>query len=121
MRFSVRRKKGFTEAKKNMSLCYAEKLSYIEDVGNVGMAEYFESSHKLQEKVRTFEFIRVLCLDLFPFICLNCAFSFWVLTSMFVLVLIFNAHVMQLAFWIEFVQNFCGLMKFCKLLIWILL
>ncbi|CAO2835754.1 unnamed protein product [Amaranthus hypochondriacus] len=34
-----------------MSLGYAEKLSYIEDVGNVGMAEYFESSHKLQEKV----------------------------------------------------------------------
>ncbi|KAL0306253.1 UNVERIFIED_CONTAM: NAD-dependent protein deacetylase SRT1 [Sesamum radiatum] len=34
-----------------MSLGYAEKLSVIEDVGNVGMAEYFDPPHVLQEKV----------------------------------------------------------------------
>ncbi|XP_021740715.1 NAD-dependent protein deacetylase SRT1-like [Chenopodium quinoa] len=34
-----------------MSLGYAEKLSYIEDVGKVGMAEFFESPRILQEKV----------------------------------------------------------------------
>ncbi|KAJ6754063.1 putative proteinD-DEPENDENT PROTEIN DEACETYLASE SRT1 [Salix purpurea] len=34
-----------------MSLGYAEKLSYIEDVGNVGMSEFFDSSHVLQEKI----------------------------------------------------------------------
>lgn len=37
-----------------MSLGYAEKLSYIEDVGNVGMAEFFDSTHVLQEKVKFF-------------------------------------------------------------------
>ena len=37
-----------------MSLGYAEKLSYIEDVGNVGMSEFFDSSHVLQEKVKLF-------------------------------------------------------------------
>ncbi|XP_011095543.1 NAD-dependent protein deacetylase SRT1 isoform X1 [Sesamum indicum] len=34
-----------------MSLGYAEKLSVIEDVGNVGMAEYFDPPHVFQEKV----------------------------------------------------------------------
>lgn len=34
-----------------MSLGYAEKLSYIEDVGNVGMTEYFDPPHVLQEKI----------------------------------------------------------------------
>ncbi|XP_048498419.1 NAD-dependent protein deacetylase SRT1 isoform X1 [Beta vulgaris subsp. vulgaris] len=34
-----------------MSLGYAEKLSYIEDVGKVGMVEFFESPGILQEKV----------------------------------------------------------------------
>ncbi|CAI0374096.1 unnamed protein product [Linum tenue] len=33
-----------------MSLGYAEKLSYIEDVGSVGMAEFFDPSSVLQEK-----------------------------------------------------------------------
>ncbi|KAK3013168.1 hypothetical protein RJ639_007887 [Escallonia herrerae] len=33
-----------------MSLGYAEKLSYIEDVGNVGMSEFFDPPHVLQEK-----------------------------------------------------------------------
>ncbi|GMY30951.1 NAD-dependent protein deacetylase SRT1 [Fagus crenata] len=33
-----------------MSLGYAEKLSYIEDVGKVGMTEYFDPPHVLQEK-----------------------------------------------------------------------
>ncbi|XP_010536736.1 PREDICTED: NAD-dependent protein deacetylase SRT1 [Tarenaya hassleriana] len=35
----------------SMSLGYAEKLSYIEDVGQVGMAEFFDSSHVLQYKI----------------------------------------------------------------------
>ncbi|GAV68817.1 SIR2 domain-containing protein [Cephalotus follicularis] len=34
-----------------MSLGYAEKLSYIEDVGNVGMTEFFDPPHVLQEKI----------------------------------------------------------------------
>ncbi|XP_065862653.1 NAD-dependent protein deacetylase SRT1 [Euphorbia lathyris] len=34
-----------------MSLGYAEKLSFIEDVGTVGMSEFFDSSHVLQEKI----------------------------------------------------------------------
>lgn len=42
-----------------MSLGYAEKLSYIEDVGNVGMAEFFDSPQNLQEKVRRFSFVLV--------------------------------------------------------------
>lgn len=35
-----------------MSLGYAEKLSYIEDVGSVGMSEHFDTPDVLQEKVR---------------------------------------------------------------------
>lgn len=34
-----------------MSLGYAEKLSFIEDVGNVGMTEHFDPSTILREKV----------------------------------------------------------------------
>ncbi|XP_031118763.1 NAD-dependent protein deacetylase SRT1 isoform X2 [Ipomoea triloba] len=34
-----------------MSLGYAEKLSYIEDVGSVGMTEYYDPTHVLEEKV----------------------------------------------------------------------
>ncbi|XP_030478610.2 NAD-dependent protein deacetylase SRT1 isoform X1 [Cannabis sativa] len=34
-----------------MSLGYAEKLSFIEDVGQVGMTEHFDSSNILQEKI----------------------------------------------------------------------
>ncbi|XP_062078869.1 NAD-dependent protein deacetylase SRT1 [Humulus lupulus] len=34
-----------------MSLGYAEKLSFIEDVGQVGMTEHFDSSNVLQEKI----------------------------------------------------------------------
>ncbi|XWS51736.1 hypothetical protein CRYUN_Cryun11dG0009000 [Craigia yunnanensis] len=34
-----------------MSLGYAEKLSFIEDVGQVGMTELFDSSHVLQDKI----------------------------------------------------------------------
>jgi hypothetical protein len=39
-----------------MSLGYAEKLSYIEDVGKVGMTEYFDPPHVLQEKVESLIF-----------------------------------------------------------------
>ncbi|XP_038900035.1 NAD-dependent protein deacetylase SRT1 [Benincasa hispida] len=34
-----------------MSLGYAEKLSYIEDVGQVGMTEHFDPPHVLEEKI----------------------------------------------------------------------
>ncbi|KAI6688711.1 hypothetical protein NL676_025539 [Syzygium grande] len=34
-----------------MSLGYAEKLSFIEDVGEVGMREFFDPPHVLQEKI----------------------------------------------------------------------
>ncbi|XP_071693217.1 NAD-dependent protein deacetylase SRT1 [Rutidosis leptorrhynchoides] len=34
-----------------MSLGYAEKLSHIEDVGNVGMTEIFDPPHILQDKI----------------------------------------------------------------------
>ncbi|XP_019196857.1 PREDICTED: NAD-dependent protein deacetylase SRT1 [Ipomoea nil] len=34
-----------------MSLGYAEKLSYIEDVGSVGMTEFYDPTHVLEEKV----------------------------------------------------------------------
>lgn len=45
------KKKGYFYNHHIMSLGYAEKLSYIEDVGNVGMAEFFESPRILQEKI----------------------------------------------------------------------
>lgn len=51
-----------------MSLGYAEKLSYIEDVGKVGMVEFFESPGILQEKVRVFITFRVLCFMSFSFV-----------------------------------------------------
>ncbi|KAJ0621977.1 hypothetical protein HanIR_Chr01g0014891 [Helianthus annuus] len=37
-----------------MSLGYAEKLSYIEDVGNVGMTDIHDPPHILQEKLLRF-------------------------------------------------------------------
>lgn len=40
-----------------MSLGYAEKLSFIDDVGKVGMAEFFDQPHVLQEKVGILYFI----------------------------------------------------------------
>lgn len=43
-----------------MSLGYAEKLSFIEDVGQVGMAEFFDTSHALQDKVRKFLPLKVV-------------------------------------------------------------
>lgn len=41
----------FVRKNLKMSLGYAEKLSFIEDVGQVGMAEFFDPSHVLQCKV----------------------------------------------------------------------
>ena len=37
-----------------MSLGYAEKLSYREDVGTVGMSEIFDPPEVLEEKVKSF-------------------------------------------------------------------
>lgn len=49
------RKEEFRKPGTNtMSLGYAEKLSYIEDVGNVGMPEIFDSPKVFQEKVGLF-------------------------------------------------------------------
>lgn len=48
-----------------MSLGYAEKLSFIEDVGQVGMTELFDSAHVLQDKVRVF-FPFLTCFLLLP-------------------------------------------------------
>lgn len=74
-----------------MSLGYAEKLSYIEDVGNVGMAEYFEPPHVLQQKVGTFDyshliFSQILCLFWF-FFC-----YFYLLHVKWVIFCIFNVY-----------------------------
>ena len=54
----------------NMSLGYAQKLSYKEDVGTVGMSEIFDPPHVLQEKVRPISLSRLsffLCEFCFPF------------------------------------------------------
>lgn len=40
-----------------MSLGYAEKLSYKEDVGDVGMSEMFDSPDDLQQKVCFFSLL----------------------------------------------------------------
>lgn len=61
-----------------MSLGYAEKLSYIEDVGKVGMTEYFDTPHILQEKVGGFFFL-ITFLFLWVFIAFVCASSFLVI------------------------------------------
>lgn len=53
-----------------MSLGYAEKLSYIEDVGNVGMTEHFDPSHVLLEKVGPFLDVSLFCS------CLHCCLTF---------------------------------------------
>ena len=66
-----------------MSLGYAEKLSFIEDVGNVGMAEFFDPSHVFQEKVKIF-----LGVSLFYFVFwLHCSYcdAFSVLVDEFFL------------------------------------
>jgi len=41
-----------------MSLGYAEKLSYIEDVGEVGMREFFDPPDVLKDKVENEVFSR---------------------------------------------------------------
>lgn len=52
-----------------MSLGYAEKLSYIEDVGKVGMKEHFDPPRVLHQKVW------ILHLSLVFFIFFFCYFS----------------------------------------------
>lgn len=47
----TKRKWVTTGSSITMSLGYAEKLSYIEDVGQVGMTEHFDPPHVLEEKV----------------------------------------------------------------------
>lgn len=49
-----------SEKIKDMSLGYAEKLSYREDVGSVGMSEIFDPPHLLQQKVYSF-FVQTSC------------------------------------------------------------
>ena len=64
-----------------MSLGYAEKLSYIEDVGKVGMTEYFDPPHVLQEKVESLIFpIHIIgFFALLGFLVFVFVFCFWVL------------------------------------------
>ncbi|XP_028781743.1 NAD-dependent protein deacetylase SRT1-like isoform X3 [Neltuma alba] len=50
-----------------MSLGYAEKLSFIEDVGNVGMKEYFDSPHALREKIERLAMLIKKCRHLVVF------------------------------------------------------
>lgn len=55
--FLERERESFQREKQRnhtMSLGYAEKLSYIEDVGKVGMSEICDPLHVLQEKVKIF-------------------------------------------------------------------
>lgn len=60
-----------------MSLGYAEKLSVIEDVGNVGMTEFFDPPHVLHQKVKIFIFFNYICdfsffLFIHVMICVAC-------------------------------------------------
>ncbi|KAK4278292.1 hypothetical protein QN277_016157 [Acacia crassicarpa] len=50
-----------------MSLGYAEKLSFIEDVGNVGMKEYFDSPHAVREKTERLAMLIKRCKHLVVF------------------------------------------------------
>lgn len=56
-----------------MSLGYAEKLSYIDDVGKVGMSELFDTPRILQEKVG---FFFLLPLVSFAIVCSAIVLSF---------------------------------------------
>jgi mono-ADP-ribosyltransferase sirtuin 6 len=48
-----------------MSLGYAEKLSYREDVGNVGMPEIFDSPELLHKKIEELAvMVREVCFSL---------------------------------------------------------
>lgn len=59
-----------------MSLGYAEKLSFIEDVGNVGMTEYFDPPLLLQDKVRFFSLFWHFFLQPFtPFVLIVVIFN----------------------------------------------
>lgn len=62
---------GLENLKKSreMSLGYAEKLSYREDVGTVGMPEKFDSPKLLQGKVDYFAYFQTL---FFCFVCSGC-------------------------------------------------
>lgn len=51
-----------------MSLGYAEKLSYIEDVGNVGMAEFFDPPSLFHQKVCIFTYLRFISVPKFSFL-----------------------------------------------------
>lgn len=56
-----------------MSLGYAEKLSYKEDTGTVGMTESFDSPQTLQEKVGLF--IHLFIFFMFLIMGLFCIFN----------------------------------------------
>lgn len=55
-----------------MSLGFAEKLSYKENVGSVGMSEIFDPPHVLQQKVR-FQYIPTCRFSSDNCLCVACA------------------------------------------------
>ena len=55
-----------------MSLGFAEKLSYKENVGSVGMSEIFDPPHVLQQKVR-FQYIPTCRFSSDNRLCVACA------------------------------------------------
>ena len=55
-----------------MSLGFAEKLSYNENVGSVGMSEIFDPPHVLQQKVR-FQYIPTCRFSSDNCLCVACA------------------------------------------------
>lgn len=85
-----------------MSLGYAEKLSFIEDVGNVGMTEHFDSSHVLREKVGPF----------FSFIHLLLIFFFSLLLTLFCPYDHFSCHVQFFLFMLM-----CSMITLCCLFV----
>lgn len=55
-----------------MSLGYAEKLSYREDVGTVGMSEIFDPPDALQQKVGFVSFFTPDYVCFLPFLFFHC-------------------------------------------------
>lgn len=67
-----------------MSLGYAEKLSYKEDVGTVGMSEIFDSPVVLQQKVcSSGKFHRLACVSTPPLVFPVPLFQFILLLAVF--------------------------------------
>ena len=80
-----------------MSLGFAEKLSYKENVGSVGMSEIFDPPHVLQQKVRfqyipTCRFSSDNCLCCMCYFIAVCECSCIVVITIDLLFMILKAH-----------------------------